>query len=166
MALDTFRPCLFDQRIIHFVDNSSALGALVKGYSNNSDCFLKAATYIDRVGPKSNISDEPSRLCYDELMAELGAVWFPPVLDSLKKGPSQKGSLLVVRRCGPLEETARQPLAYLLGQRKIKARFHTFNERCAIWTHHRLVHITYYMVFRPSPRHTPDSPFCPDERIL
>ena len=49
-----------------------------------------ATAYIDRVESKSNISDEPSRLCYDELMAELGAVWLPPVLDSLKKGPSQR----------------------------------------------------------------------------
>ena len=101
VALDTFRPYLFDQRIIHFVDNSSALGALVKGYSNNSDCVrvvadywlrtaLKATAYIDRVESKSNSSDEPSRLCYDKLMAELGAVWLPPVLESLKKGPSQR----------------------------------------------------------------------------
>jgi hypothetical protein len=102
VALDTFRPYLFDQRVIHFVDNSSALGALVKGYSNNSDCVrlvadywlrtaaLRATAYIDRVESKSNISDEPSRLCYDELMAQLGAVFLPPVLESLKKGPSQR----------------------------------------------------------------------------
>ena len=111
VALDTFRPYLVNQRIIHFVDNSSALGALVKGYSNNSDCVrlvadywlrtasLKATAYIDPVDSKSNISDEPSRLNFDEHMAQLGAIFLPPVLSSLIKGPSQKGHVPMVWRC-------------------------------------------------------------------
>jgi len=95
LSLDTWQQRLQNRHVIHFVDNSAALAALVKGYSSKDDCiklssdyWLRAASgkvyiYVDRVESKSNISDEPSRLCFDKLMPELGAVYDPPVLNYL-----------------------------------------------------------------------------------
>ena len=67
----------------------------MKGYSKVQDCikissdyWLRAAAarmyvYLDRVESKSNVSDDPSRLCCDELMAKLHAVWDEPNLKFL-----------------------------------------------------------------------------------
>ncbi len=64
---------LADQPLIHFIDNDSALAALVKGYSPKRDSsrvvgdyWLLAAkfkifVYIDRVESKSNVADGPAR---------------------------------------------------------------------------------------------------------
>lgn len=38
VALDRWSDMLADREVIHFVDNSAALGALVKGYSSVEDC--------------------------------------------------------------------------------------------------------------------------------
>ena len=42
LALDSFEKLFKDKHIIHFLDNSAALGCLVKGYSKVQD-FLKTA---------------------------------------------------------------------------------------------------------------------------
>jgi len=95
LALDTWASRLRNRHVIHFVDNSAALGALVKGYSKVQNCIKLASDYwlraaahriyvfIDRVKSKSNISDEPSRLEFSKLMVELGASWVEPNLSLL-----------------------------------------------------------------------------------
>ena len=94
LALYTWSPQLTKSQIIHFVDNESAAAGLVRGYSSKSDSsaligeyWLTAAKhsleiYIDRVESKSNISDGPSRLVFDD-MAPIGATWSPPVTSSI-----------------------------------------------------------------------------------
>ena len=74
VALDTWSHLLEDRNVIHFCDNSAALGALVKGYSPNGDFLhmagdywlrcakLKCCVVIYKVESKSNIADEPSKL--------------------------------------------------------------------------------------------------------
>ena len=93
LALDTFAEHLRGRLFIQFVDNSAALGSLVKRYSPTSnmlhlvgDYWLRCASlrcfpYLDRVESKSNCSDEPSRPDLDNtLMAQLGAVFVEPCL--------------------------------------------------------------------------------------
>ena len=97
LALDTFKSLLSDRYLIHFIDNSAALGALVKGYSPSEDnikivgdYWLRAASrklfiYCDRVESKSNISDDPSRLNIEGVMSSIGATYWPPCLTSLEQ---------------------------------------------------------------------------------
>ena len=97
LALDTFKSMLSNRYLIHFIDNSVALGALVKGYSPSEDnieivgdYWLRAASrklfiYCDRVESKSNISDDPSRLNVEGIMASIGAVYIPPCLEFLEQ---------------------------------------------------------------------------------
>ena len=97
LALDTFKSLLSDRYLIHFIDNSAALGALVKGYSPSEDnikivgdYWLRAASrklfiYCDRVESKSNISDDPSRLNIEGVMSSIGATYWPPCLTFLEQ---------------------------------------------------------------------------------
>ena len=91
LALETFKEWITGRSVIHFVDNNSALGALVKGYSNNEDAIrivseywiraarFKCNLYIDRVESKSNVSDEPSRPDIpNTFLEELGAEFVRP----------------------------------------------------------------------------------------
>ena len=93
VALDTWAHILEDRYVIHFCDNSTALGALVKGYSPSGDLLhmtgdywlrcakLKCCVFVDRVESKSNIADEPSRPDIPNTgLDKLGAVYTPPVV--------------------------------------------------------------------------------------
>eukprot|EP00972_Heterocapsa_arctica_P060956 8990363-Heterocapsa_arctica.AAC.1 len=91
-ALATWADLLTDQPLIHFIDNDSALAALVKGYSPKRDSsrvvgdfWLLAAkfklfVYLDSVESKSNAADGPSR---DDLilMRQLNTAFTQPSLD-------------------------------------------------------------------------------------
>jgi len=102
VALDTFPDLLQGRDVIHFVDNNSALGALVKGYSSKEDAIkivadywlramrLKILAYVDRVESKSNISDDPSRLNEFKTLQSIGASYREPVLDSLVRKDSAR----------------------------------------------------------------------------
>jgi hypothetical protein len=97
LALDTCKEMLSNRYLIHFIDNSAALGALVKGYSPSKDnikivgdYWLRAASrklfiYCDRVESKLNISDDPSRLNVEGIMASIGAIYIPPCLEFLEQ---------------------------------------------------------------------------------
>ena len=95
LALDTFKEMLSNRYLIHFIVNSAALGALVKGYSPSADnikivgdYWLRAASrklFHDRMESKSNISDDPSRLNVEGIMASIGAVYTPPCLEFLEQ---------------------------------------------------------------------------------
>ena len=94
LALYTWGNQLAGSQIIHFVDNESAAAGLVRGYSSKADSssligeyWLLAAKYsleiyVDRVESKSNISDGPSRLSFDE-MKLLKATWTAPESSSI-----------------------------------------------------------------------------------
>jgi len=102
LALDSFSDTMHDRFVIHFNDNSAALGALVKGYSRVHDnvrivCdyWLRAASrklfmYCDRVESKSNISDDPSRLNEHGTMEKMGATFVPPCLSYLNESAPQR----------------------------------------------------------------------------
>ena len=102
VAWDTFAPELTGVNVVHWVDNNSALGALVKGYSNVEDSVrligdywirvakARAQCYIDRVESKSNPSDEPSRMKFDGLLTELRAKHVPANLSSYPDGGSSQ----------------------------------------------------------------------------
>ena len=102
VALDTFPDLLQGRDVIHFVDNNSALGALVKGYSSKEDAIkivadywlramkLKILAYVDRVESKSNISDDPSRLNEFKTLQLMGASYREPILDSIVRKDSSR----------------------------------------------------------------------------
>eukprot|EP00972_Heterocapsa_arctica_P014830 2185739-Heterocapsa_arctica.AAC.1 len=92
LALATWANMLTDQPLLHFIDNDSALAALVKGYSPKRDSsrivgdfWLLAAkfklfVYLDRVESKSNVADGPSREDLS-LTRQLIATFSQPSLD-------------------------------------------------------------------------------------
>ena len=103
LAFDTWPQILEDREVIHFVDNSAALSALVKGYSPvgdsiklTCDYWLRAAKHrlnlwVDRVESKSNISDDPSRFNVEKEMERIGARYTPPNLSFLdSEAPSRQ----------------------------------------------------------------------------
>jgi hypothetical protein len=54
------------------------------------DYWLRAASrklfiYCDRVESKSNISDDPSRLNVEGIVASIGAIYIPPCLEFLEQ---------------------------------------------------------------------------------
>ena len=125
VALDTWSNLLEDRHVIHFCDNSAALGALVKGYSPSGDLLhmagdywlrcakLKCCIFIDRVESKSNIADEPSRPDLpNTVLDKLGAVYTPPVVSyisshSARVRPSRwLGEVDIQRVINTLESTS------------------------------------------------------------
>ena len=82
-----------DRRVLHFVDNTSALYALFNGYSRMPDsswmvnmfhCLnatLRADIWWEYVASKANIADLPSRNEFDILINDLDAIFFPFLLD-------------------------------------------------------------------------------------
>eukprot|EP00969_Alexandrium_andersonii_P140001 6193343-Alexandrium_andersonii.AAC.1 len=98
LALWTWPHLVAHQQVLHFIDNSSAWAALIKGYSPKLDsaqlvsAYWKSAAlafadiYVERVESKSNIADGPSRLSFAEV-EQLGFVWTDPVFDSSLLGP-------------------------------------------------------------------------------
>jgi hypothetical protein len=115
VALDTFSDLLEERDVIHFVDNNSALGALVKGYSSKEDAIKIVAEYwlramkhrmliyVDRVESKSNIADDPSRMNEFQVLPSLGATFREPVLSSLVRKEGSNPELWF----GGLEQHAR-----------------------------------------------------------
>ena len=102
VAMDTWASQLSGRNIFHFVDNSAALGCIVKGYSGTEDLvriscdyWLRAAArrmciYADRVESDSNLSDDPSRLNKNKVMEKIGAIFDEPCLDYLsEQAPSR-----------------------------------------------------------------------------
>ena len=83
VAIDTWAPFLTDSETLLFIDNTSALASLIRGYSPKEDSckmvgdfWLRAAKhkiyfFLDHVESKSNLADGPSR--FDStLMSSLG----------------------------------------------------------------------------------------------
>jgi hypothetical protein len=91
---------LAGRRVLHFIDNSSAVAALTKGYSNLPDsarlvhtfhawqAYAQADVWFDYIRTKANPSDEPSRspelwdrmwLPGSEIVSRPGAADFTPL---------------------------------------------------------------------------------------
>jgi hypothetical protein len=82
------------KKVIYFIDNDSARGALVKGYSPilasldlvmqcaRGDASARSASWYARVPTKSNIADEPSRMRHKVVVEKLGAKIVKPWLVS------------------------------------------------------------------------------------
>lgn len=83
-AYTTFADELRGRRVIHWIDNTSALAALIKGYSRAPDSArivhafhafnvgLRASCWLEYVASKANIADMPSRGDFG-LLEELGS---------------------------------------------------------------------------------------------
>ena len=80
-------PALFrGRKVLHFIDNTVALSALVHGYSGKPDLAksvnvfylqmpsLRAAVYFEYVPSKANIADLPSRRMFTLLRSELAGL--------------------------------------------------------------------------------------------
>ena len=73
LAYSTFKDELRGRKAVHWIDNTSALAALIKGYSRVPDSAqivhayhslvlgLKCKVWLEYVNTKANIADEPSR---------------------------------------------------------------------------------------------------------
>ena len=89
-------PELFrDRRVIHFIDNASALASIVKGYSSAADsarivhsfwaliCGLAADAWFFFVPSEANVADWPSRGDLSYVEGVLGSSWLdtklPPI---------------------------------------------------------------------------------------
>ena len=99
VALDTWHDLLRDEEILLFIDNTSAMASVIKGYSPKADSVklvgdfwlraaaLRAHIFADHVESKSNIADGPSRFEF-ELLVKLGAEFTPPCTSFLLNSPS------------------------------------------------------------------------------
>ena len=87
-------PELFrNRKVIHFVDNTSAITALLNGYSKAPDSAwmvnifhtanarIQANTWWEHVDSKANCADMPSRLDFDFVINTLHAIWFELIID-------------------------------------------------------------------------------------
>ena len=84
---------LFRRNVIHFVDNTSAINALLNGYSKAPDSAwmvnifhtanarIQANPWWEHVDSKANCADMPSRMDFEYVKSVLRAVEFPIVLD-------------------------------------------------------------------------------------
>jgi len=82
------------RRVLHFIDNTSSMYSLFKGYSSQGDsswfvsifhlvcASLQVDVWWEYVRSKANIADLPSRASYG-LLESLGAMWSAPILPSL-----------------------------------------------------------------------------------
>uniref|UniRef100_A0A7S4F9Y6 Uncharacterized protein n=1 Tax=Chrysotila carterae TaxID=13221 RepID=A0A7S4F9Y6_CHRCT len=94
-AYCTFARELKGRRVIHWIDNTSALAALIKGYSSRPDSALivhafhafnvrvGARVWFEYVSSKSNIADLPSRGEF-RMLHELGSIQRHCVLPPLE----------------------------------------------------------------------------------
>lgn len=93
----TYPDMFVGRRVIHWVDNTVALAALVHGYSGKPDlakavnvfylqsAALRTSVYLDWVPSKANIADLPSRKAFGDLQRELcGLGWDPSMVDSMR----------------------------------------------------------------------------------
>ena len=81
------------RNVIHFVDNTSAINAILNGYSKAPDSAwmvnifhtanarIQANTWWEHVDSKANCADMPSRLDFDYVTNVLHASEFALVLD-------------------------------------------------------------------------------------
>ena len=79
----TYPQLISGRKVLHYVDNTVALSALVHGYAGKPDLAksvnifylqlvtLRASVYFDFVPSKANIADLPSRRMYTALRREL-----------------------------------------------------------------------------------------------
>ena len=79
VAKQTWPEFLSHRAVLWFIDNNSAQAALVRSYSPVTDNYellvrnaeldvcMQTMNWYSRVPSKSNISDDPSRLCFTEL---------------------------------------------------------------------------------------------------
>lgn len=93
-AYTTFPELLRGRRVIHWIDNTSALAALIKGYSSTPDSAgivhafhsfnsaLQSDIWFEYVASKANIADLPSRGDFT-LLRRLGSREYPCILPSL-----------------------------------------------------------------------------------
>ena len=93
-AYTTFKDELQGRKVVHWIDNTSALASLIKGYSSKPDSAqivhafhsfnlgLKCKVWFEYVNTKANIADEPSRKEFG-LLNELGSKPKPIVLPEL-----------------------------------------------------------------------------------
>ena len=84
-------PELRGRRVVHWIDNTSAIAALIKGYSRSPDSArilhafaafslgLEASSWFEYVPSRANIADQPSRNDY-ELLGELGSAEMPFII--------------------------------------------------------------------------------------
>ena len=82
----TYPDLIAGRKVLHFIDNTVALSALVHGYAGKPDLAksvnvfylqmsaLRASVYFDFVPSKANIADLPSRRMYEVLRAELAGM--------------------------------------------------------------------------------------------
>ena len=82
----TYPDLIQGRRVLHFIDNTVALSALVHGYSGKPDLAksvnvfylqmlaLRASVYFDYVPSKANIADLPSRRMFTLLRSELSGI--------------------------------------------------------------------------------------------
>ena len=94
IAYTTFKRELQGRKVIHWIDNTGALAALIKGYSSVPDSAqivhafhslnlgLKCKVWFEYVFTKANIADLPSRKDF-KLLNELGSIEKDVVLPSL-----------------------------------------------------------------------------------
>ena len=102
-AYHTFPRELADREVIHWIDNTSALASLIKGYSRAQDSAsivhafhafnlgLRATAWFEYVRSEANIADMPSRGEF-EYLHSLGAKSSPlvlPLLDSWSRTASE-----------------------------------------------------------------------------
>ena len=95
VAKQTWCDALYQRAVLWFIDNNSAQAALVRSYSPVTDNYdllvrnaeldvcLQTMNWYSRVPSKSNISDDPSRLCFSELDRK-GYTRCEPCLDFTK----------------------------------------------------------------------------------
>ena len=84
---------LYQRRVMHFVDNTPALGALLNGYSRAPDSAwmvnvfhtantrIQARIWWEHVDSKANCSDMPSRMDFEFVERVLHAQYIPTILD-------------------------------------------------------------------------------------
>ena len=82
----TYPDLIQGRRVLHFIDNTVALSALVHGYSGKPDLAksvnvfylqmlaFRASVYFDYVPSKANIADLPSRRMFTLLRSELSGI--------------------------------------------------------------------------------------------
>jgi hypothetical protein len=101
-------PATFRGReVVHFVDNTSAIYATIKGYSPSRDsarlvhlihsvlAALGTTVWFEYVPSKLNIADAPSRGDFD-LLVGLGARFYSPVFPTLEQVEAPEGAWLTM----------------------------------------------------------------------
>ena len=90
LAKATWSHYIRDRKVVYFVDNDSARYALIRKFSPSrpssellweaakADAALGSASWCARVPSPSNVADGPSRLKFEQVTSEFGAVLVEP----------------------------------------------------------------------------------------